>query len=49
LKITEVKDGFIVSLNLRTMLELLEEKPELRFCREISKFLPDFLPKPKGQ
>ncbi|TCK05346.1 FAD-dependent thymidylate synthase [Phorcysia thermohydrogeniphila] len=49
LKITETEDGFIVSLNLRTMIELLAEKPELRFTKEISKFLPDFLPKPKSQ
>jgi hypothetical protein len=49
LKITETEDGFIVSLNLRTMLELLVEKPELRFTKEISNFLPDFLPKPKSQ
>ena len=43
LKISETDDGFIVSLNLRTIIELMKEKPELKFTQEISKFLPDFL------
>lgn len=43
LKLSETNDGFIVSLNLRTMVELMREKPNLNFTQEISKFLPDFL------
>jgi len=49
LRISETEGGFIVSINLRTILELLSEKPELRFTKEVAKFLPDFLPKPKSQ
>jgi len=49
LKISETDDGFIVSLNLRTMVELMAEKPDLKFTQEISKFLPDFLAKLKSQ
>jgi hypothetical protein len=43
LKISKERNDFIVSLNLRTMLELTLEKPDLRFTKEISKFIPDFL------
>jgi hypothetical protein len=49
LKISETGDGFIVSLNLRTIIELMKEKPELKFTQEISKFLPDFLLNQKDQ
>ena len=49
LKITEREDGFIVSLNLRTAYELMEEMPHLRFVEELQKVYPAFLPKPKNQ
>ncbi|WP_457680045.1 FAD-dependent thymidylate synthase [Thermovibrio sp.] len=47
LKITDKEDGFIVSINLRTAIELLNEKPNLRFVKEVSKFIPEFL-KPRS-
>lgn len=43
LKISEREDSFIVSLNLRTIIELTEEKPELRFTKAVKDFLPDYL------
>ncbi len=43
LKITPKEGYFIVSLNLRTAVELLEEKPHLRFVKEIEKFIPSFV------
>ena len=43
LKITEKEDGFFVTLNLRTMIELINEMPELEFSKELRKFVPDFL------
>ncbi len=43
LKISNCEDYFIVSLNLRTMIELSREKPELCLVREISKYIPEFL------
>ncbi|ADY73582.1 hypothetical protein Dester_0943 [Desulfurobacterium thermolithotrophum DSM 11699] len=49
LKISDIGNGFIVSLNLRTILELISEKPNLRFTKKISKFLPDFLFRQKNQ
>ncbi|WP_163328486.1 FAD-dependent thymidylate synthase [Desulfurobacterium thermolithotrophum] len=49
LKISDIGNDFIVSLNLRTILELISEKPNLRFTKEISKFLPDFLFRQKNQ
>ncbi len=48
LKITPKGDHFIVSLNLRTAVELLQEKPSLRFVREIERFIPKFV-RPKTQ
>ncbi|SMP13948.1 Thymidylate synthase complementing protein [Desulfurobacterium pacificum] len=43
LKITEKEDGFFVTLNLRTIVELINEMPELGFSKELRKFVPDFL------
>jgi len=43
LKISERKDFFVVSLNLRTIIELTEEKPELCFTKAVKEFLPDYL------
>ncbi|ADU96405.1 FAD-dependent thymidylate synthase [Thermovibrio ammonificans] len=42
-KVSEREDSFILSVNLRTLLELREEKPHLKLVRELSKFIPDFL------
>jgi len=43
LKISEGEDYFVVSLNLRTIIELTEEKPELRFTKAVKEFLPSYL------
>ncbi len=43
LKISEREDSFIVSLNLRTIIELTEEKPDFKVVKEFKKFIPDFL------
>jgi len=43
LKISERENSFIVSLNLRTVIELAEEKPDFKLVKEIRKFIPDFL------
>jgi len=40
LKVTEHSRGFIVSLNFRTAMELISEKPELEFTKALSEFLP---------
>jgi len=43
IKVSEREDSFIVSLNLRTALELLSEMPQLRFTKSIERFIPEFL------
>jgi hypothetical protein len=43
IKVSEREDCFIVSLNLRTALELTSEMPSLKFTEEIKRFIPDFL------
>ncbi len=43
LKISQREDCFIVSLNLRTMIELSQEKPSFQFVREVSEYIPEFL------
>jgi hypothetical protein len=43
LKITQSDEGFIVSLNLRTMVELLLEKPDLTFTKEVSRYIPPYV------
>ena len=48
LKITPKGDYFVVSLNLRTAVELLEEKPHLKFVRGIERFIPEFV-RPRTQ
>ncbi|SMO35924.1 Thymidylate synthase complementing protein [Balnearium lithotrophicum] len=43
LKISERESSFIVSLNLRTALELISEMPELEFVNSLKEFIPGFL------
>jgi len=43
LNITEEKDEFIVSLNLRTMKELKMVFPDFEFTKAVSKHIPDWL------
>ncbi len=43
LKVTELEDRFIVSLNLRTMVELKSCMGELELVKELSAYIPDFL------
>jgi len=43
LKISEREDSFIVSINLRTVIELTEEKPDLRFTKAVRELLPPYL------
>ncbi len=43
LRISKRDGGFLVSLNLRTMVELINEMPRLDFSKELRKFLPSFL------
>jgi hypothetical protein len=43
LKISEKENHFVVSLNLRTVIELAQEKPNLRFTQAVKEFLPDYL------
>ena len=43
LKISQKEDYFIVTVNFRTILELLKEKPHLKLGKEFRKFLPEYL------
>ena len=47
IKVSEREEGFIVSLNLRTAVELLSEMPDLNFTKAIEPYIPDFV-KPRG-
>jgi len=43
IKISEREDCFIVSLNLRTALELISEMPRLEFTKAVKEIIPKFL------
>ena len=43
LKVTMLDDRFIISVNLRTMVELKSEFGHIEFVKRLSSFIPDFL------
>lgn len=43
LKVSQREDCFIVTLNLRTMVELINELPDFAFSKKLKRFLPSFL------
>ncbi len=43
LKVSTLEDGFLISLNLRTLVELKSELAHLKIVKEFSRFIPDFL------